>query len=130
MFTNKRFPGKLMGGYAGLATGSAFTVEYQGEATPHAHGFVSLANMYQHHTLEEIGKIIETNHRGVKPDDMLKRVLQFVEHLQREDHFDDDSLRSKPLIKQYCWIAHASIITHRFTQSSKRAQGTLREEYA
>ena len=98
MITKQRFPGKLMGGYAGLATGSAFTVEYQGEATPHAHGFVSLANMYQHHTLEEIGKIIEANHRGVKPDDMLKRVIQSVEHLQREDRFDDDSLHSTQLI--------------------------------
>lgn len=39
-------PGKFMGGYAGLATGLAFATEYQGEATPHGHGFVSLANMY------------------------------------------------------------------------------------
>ena len=48
-----------MGGYAGLATGMAFATEYQGEATPHGHGFVSLANMYQHHNLEQIGSIIE-----------------------------------------------------------------------
>ena len=43
---------KLMGGYAGVATALAFAIEYHGEATPHGHGFVSLANMYQHHTLE------------------------------------------------------------------------------
>eukprot|EP00973_Karenia_brevis_P030831 4252972-Karenia_brevis.AAC.1 len=45
---------KLMGGYAGLGTGLCFATEYQGEATPHGHGFVSLGNMYQYHTLDEI----------------------------------------------------------------------------
>ena len=52
--------------------------------------FVSLANMYQHCTLEEIGRIIEENHRKVTPEKMLQRVLHFIEHMQREDHFDDD----------------------------------------
>ena len=32
---------KAMGGYAGLATGAIFAAEYQGEGTPHAHGFVA-----------------------------------------------------------------------------------------
>ena len=73
-----------------MATGMAFATEYQGEATPHGHGFVSLVNMYQHHTLQEIGQLIETNHRGIRPDDMLNKVLAFVEHLQREDHFNDE----------------------------------------
>ena len=82
---------KLMGGFAGLATSLAFATEFQGDGTPHGHGFVSLANMYQHHTLEEIGRIIEHNSKGLSPKDMLDRVLQFVEHLQREDHFDNDS---------------------------------------
>ena len=81
---------KTMGGYAGLATGMAFATEYQGEATHHGHGFVSLANMYQHHNLEEIGKIIEKNHKGISAGDMLHRVKNFVNHLQREDHFDDE----------------------------------------
>jgi len=36
---------KLMGGFAGIATSMAFANEYQGEGTPHGHGFVSLANM-------------------------------------------------------------------------------------
>eukprot|EP00973_Karenia_brevis_P015816 2165057-Karenia_brevis.AAC.1 len=30
---------KLMGGFAGLGTGMCFATEYQGEATPHGHGF-------------------------------------------------------------------------------------------
>ena len=80
---------KAMGGYAGLATGLCFATEYQGEATPHGHGFLALANMYQHCTLEEIGRIIEEKHRGLTKEDMLQRVLHFIEHLQREDHFDD-----------------------------------------
>ena len=32
-------------GFAGLATGLAFATEFQGDGTPHGHGFVSLANM-------------------------------------------------------------------------------------
>lgn len=82
--------GKLMGGYAGLATALAFATEYQGECTPHAHGFVSLANMYQHHNLEEIGQIIEKNSRGLTSQVVLDRITRFVEHLQREDHFNHD----------------------------------------
>ena len=80
---------KAMGGYAGLATGLCFATEYQGEGTHHGHGFISLANMYQHCTLEEIGHIIEKNARNIKTEDMLQRVIHFVEHLQREDHIDD-----------------------------------------
>ena len=81
---------KLMGGYAGIATAMAFATEYQGEATPHGHGFVSLANMYQHHTLEEIGNMIEHNSQKIAPEVMLERITKFCEHLQREDHFDHD----------------------------------------
>ena len=81
---------KSMGGYAGLATGMAFATEYQGESTPHGHGFVSLANMYQHHNLEEIGRIIEENHRGIEPEVMLDRIKNFVNQIQKEEHFDDD----------------------------------------
>ena len=83
-----------MGGYAGLATGMAFATEYQGEATPHGHGFVSLANMYQHHTLEDIGKIIEDNAEGISPEVMLERITRFCEHLQREDHYDQEQHES------------------------------------
>ena len=85
---------KSMGGYAGLATGMAFATEYQGEATPHGHGFVSLANMYQHHNLEQIGNIIESNYNGITPEEMLNRVKSFVNHLQREDHMDNEQHQS------------------------------------
>ena len=73
-----------------MATAMAFATEYQGEATPHGHGFVSLANMYQHHTLEEIGNMIEHNSQKIAPEVMLERITKFCEHLQREDHFDHD----------------------------------------
>ena len=85
---------KSMGGYAGLATGMAFATEYQGEATPHGHGFVSLANMYQHHNLEQIGNIIESKYNGITPEEMLNRVKSFVNHLQREDHMDNEQHQS------------------------------------
>ena len=77
-----------MSGYAGLATGMAFATEYQGEATPHGHGFVSLVNMYQHHNLNDIKDLIERNHQGISTDEVLERVTHVVEHLQREDQFN------------------------------------------
>ena len=81
---------KSMGGYAGLATGMAFATEYQGESNPHGHGFVSLANMYQHCNLEEIGRIMEENRSSVAQGDLFTRVKNFVEHLQLEEHFNND----------------------------------------
>ena len=81
---------KAIGGYAGLCSGLAIATEYQGEGTPHGHGFAVLANMYQHHNLDEIRQMIEHNRKGISPDEMLQRVTHFVEHLQREDHFDND----------------------------------------
>ena len=84
------FNGKLMGGFAGLATGLAFATEFQGDGTPHGHGLVSLANMYQHHSLEEICQIIASNVQGMTPEAALERVTSSVEHLQREDHFDNE----------------------------------------
>ena len=62
---------KLLGGFAGLATGLAFATEFQGDGTPHGHGFISLANMYQHNTLEDIKHIIESNQQGLSPQIML-----------------------------------------------------------
>ena len=81
---------KLMGGYAGIATALCFATEYQGEATPHGHGFVSLANAYRHHTLEEIGNLIERNAQGITPEAMVERITRFCEHLERADHFDQE----------------------------------------
>ena len=73
-----------------MATGLGFAIEYQGEATPHGHGFVSLANMFQHHTLEQIGRILEQNAQGIPAADMLELLKRFCEHLQKEDHFDPE----------------------------------------
>ena len=70
---------------------SAFANEFQGDWTPHGHGFVALANMYQFSTLEDIGQALERNIHGLSPADMLQRILGFVEHISREDHFDDDA---------------------------------------
>ena len=46
--------------------------------------------MYQHHNLEEISAIIEKNVQGISAEDMLHRVTHFVEHLQKEEHVDND----------------------------------------
>ena len=45
---------KSMGGYAGVATAMAFANEFQGDGTPHGHGFVAFANIHQYNTLEMI----------------------------------------------------------------------------
>ena len=74
---------KAMGGFAGLAIGLAIATEYQGEATPHGHVFASLANMYQHTTLQETGEIIEHNAQGMDRQVMLDRLFRFVKHVQR-----------------------------------------------
>ena len=79
-----------MGGFAGIATGLAFATEFQGDGTPHGHGLVSLANMYQLNNLEVVGEMLEHNVHNLPAEQMLQRITNFVEHLHREDHFDDD----------------------------------------
>ncbi len=84
-----------MGGYAGLATAAAFATEFQGDGTGHGHGFVSLANMYQFNSLETIAQILEHNIHGLSPEEMVERITNFIEHLQREDHFNDELHQSQ-----------------------------------
>ena len=79
---------KLAGGFAGIALALAFANEFQGEGTPHGHGFVPLANMYQHNTLQEIAAMLESNALGICPDQLVERVKLFCDHVQRESHFD------------------------------------------
>ena len=62
---------------------------YQGEATPHGDGLVSLASMQKHHNLEQIGNIIEHRSNNLKLEDMLDSVKKFVNHLQREGDMDN-----------------------------------------
>ena len=56
---------KAMGGYAGIATAMVMATEFQGDGTPHGHGFIPLANVYQHATLKEIAKHTEANGKTV-----------------------------------------------------------------
>ena len=51
---------------------------------------MSLANAYRHHTLEEIGNLIERNAQGITPEAMVERITRFCEHLERADHFDQE----------------------------------------
>ena len=89
---------KSMGGYAGIATAMAFANEFQGGGTPHGHGFVALANAYQFNSLQHIADLLEQNIHELSPADMVQRITSFIEHLHREDHFNDEahqgSLRS------------------------------------
>ena len=81
---------KCMGGFVGIGPGLAFATEFQEDGTPHGHGIVSLANMYQRNNLEVIGDMLEHNVHNLPADQMLQRITNFVEHLHREDHFDHD----------------------------------------
>ena len=62
----------------------------QGDGTPHGHGFVSLANMYQHHSLKEIAELLEARYKE-QGADCMERLTGFFEHLRREDHYDDEA---------------------------------------
>ena len=42
-----------------MAAANSCAVEYQGNNNPHAHGHVHFVSVYQHKTLEEIGKLIK-----------------------------------------------------------------------
>ena len=48
-------------------------------------GFISLANAYQHAALEDTAHQIERN------ASFLERVMNFITHLQTEEHFDNEA---------------------------------------
>ena len=79
---------KLIGGFAGIATAMIFANEFQGEGTPHGHGFVSLANIYQHNSLQDVAVMMESNVRNMSTNEVVQRVKAFCNHVQRESHFD------------------------------------------
>ena len=79
---------KPMGGYGGLAEGMAVATEFQSDATPHGHGFMSLANAYQHKSLQDIAELIENNVTGLSTQDVIDRITAFVEHMERCDHLN------------------------------------------
>ena len=80
---------KLMGGYAGLATALAFAVEYTKDGSPHGHGLVALSNLYSTATLLDIAKMLKAN-SAAESAELVSRVKNFVDHLQRSKHFHQD----------------------------------------
>ena len=50
---------KPIGGFAGLAEAMAFANELQGDGTLHGHGFIALANAWQHSSLQDIADRID-----------------------------------------------------------------------
>ena len=81
---------KPIGGVGGLAQALALATEFQGEGTPHGHGFVALCNAYQHRSLQDIADLIKSGAHELSSSEIVERIKSFCEHLQREDHFDDD----------------------------------------
>ena len=80
-----------MGGYAGLASVMALANELQGEGTVHGHGFIVLNNAYQHNTLQEIAALIESRIQQLSSEEIVQRITDFIDHLQREDHFNEEA---------------------------------------
>ena len=76
-----------------------FANEYQGEGTNHGHGFVSLANVYQHSSLQDVASMLESNVRNMSTDDILQRVKSFCNHVQRESRFDLAQHAQTPALK-------------------------------
>ena len=79
-----------MGGYSGIAEAMGFANELQGDGTVHGHGFVSLANAYQYGSLQDIASLIEATFNDLTSEEVLSRLTSFMEHLERQDHIDDD----------------------------------------
>ena len=50
--------------------------------------------MYQHQSLEQTGHMIEHSSNKLKPEDMLDRAEKLANHLQREDHMDNEFHRT------------------------------------
>ena len=92
-----------MGGIGGLAEAFVGAKELQGDSTIHAHGFVALANMFQHSTMDDIGKLLISRINNLSESDIVHRVTAFVEHLHREEHFhhDDHQALLPELEKQF-----------------------------
>ena len=59
---------KCMGDYVGISTAMAFANEFQGDGTPHGHGFVALANVYQDSSLDTIADVLEKNTHEKDPN--------------------------------------------------------------
>ena len=78
-----------MGGYAGLATDLAFAVEYTKDGSPHAHGLVGLCNLYSTKSLWDIAEMLKAN-TATENAEFISRVKNFVDHLQRSKHFDQE----------------------------------------
>ena len=77
---------KPMGGYAGLAAAMAFATEFQGNGTPHGHGFVALCNLYQNGSLQDIADFIAEMASKLGVAEAIQRITSFIGHLHREDH--------------------------------------------
>ena len=70
-------------------TGRFCFVPPKGDGTAHGHGFVALANVYQYSTLDNIRELIESNVRNLSPTGVVNRITSFMEHMHREDHFNN-----------------------------------------
>eukprot|EP00973_Karenia_brevis_P064409 8949040-Karenia_brevis.AAC.1 len=78
-----------MGGYADLATASAFAVEYTKDGSPHCHGLVALSNLYSTTSLWDVVDMLKAN-TAAESAEFVNRVKNFINHLQRSKHFNQE----------------------------------------
>ena len=81
---------KPLGGFAGLSEALAFATELQGDGTLHGHGFIALANAWQHASLQDIADRLETYASSLSTEGAMSRLTSFISHVSREDHVDND----------------------------------------
>ena len=73
-----------------MAEALACAKELQGDGTIHAHGFLAVANAFQHSTMADIANLLVSRMHDLTEAEIVERVINFVEHLQREDHYKHD----------------------------------------
>ena len=72
---------EVWGGIAGMAIANSCAVEYQGNNNPHAHGHVHFVSVYQHKSLEELGKLIKE--KLLAPETLYEYQELYIDTLHR-----------------------------------------------
>ncbi len=71
--------------------------EYQGDGTPHFHGFLDLIHAYKDRTLQEIADMIRSKCMHVR------EVKAYVQHICREEHYDHEQHQRKVSEYEEAW---------------------------
>ena len=85
------------GGSAGFSEHLGGKTELQGDGTPHFHGSMVLASVYQFSTLEEIAELIEQDWLSVEA------IREYQMHICREDHYSHEQHKEQEPALERAW---------------------------